>query len=135
MRRAMPTSLRSSSTRSAPASANAMPIARPMPCALPVTPAIGRSDQTGSSSCKLAPRSGMARPQITIGLLPRSQPDDRAVVILTRLGHGEDTMGTYIATAGIAGRAGGPGAIRGLGRAGVQTGINLTVSMKEERLS
>jgi hypothetical protein len=74
----------------------------------------------------------MAQSQITIGLLHGSQRDDRATAILARLGHGEDTMGTYIAKAG---RVGGSGAIRGLRRAGVQTGINLTVSMKEERLS
>jgi hypothetical protein len=77
----------------------------------------------------------MARLQITNRLLHGSQCDDSAVVILARLGHGDDTMGAYIATAGIAGRVDGPGAIRGLRRAGVQTEINLTVSMEEDRPS
>jgi hypothetical protein len=77
----------------------------------------------------------MARSQITNRLLRGSQRDDSAVAILARLGHGEDTMGAYIATAGIAGRVDGSGAIRGLRGAGVQTGTNLTVSMDEDRPS
>jgi hypothetical protein len=44
----------------------------------------------------------MSRSKITNGLLHGSQRDDRAVAILARLGHGEDTMGAYIATGGIA---------------------------------
>jgi hypothetical protein len=63
-----------------------------------------------------------ARSQMTNGLLSGSQCNDRAVAILARLGHGEDTMGAYIATGGIAGFAGScglPGTIRGLRRAGV----------------
>jgi hypothetical protein len=75
----------------------------------------------------------MARSQITNRLLHGSQRGDSAVAILARLGHGADTMGAYIATAGIAGRVGGSDAIRGLRRAGVQTGIKRTVSMEEDR--
>jgi hypothetical protein len=44
-------------------------------------------------------------------------------------------MGAYIATAGIAGRAGGSDAIRGLRRASAKTGIKRAVSMEEDRPS
>ncbi len=44
-------------------------------------------------------------------------------------------MGAYIATAGITGRVGGSGAIRGLRRTDVQTGTKRTVSMEKDRPS
>jgi hypothetical protein len=128
MQRVMPPSLRSSSTRSAPASAINSPAHAARASGNGGGPA-GQIKQVGHEPRRLAPPSGTAGSQITDRLLHGSQRDDSAVVILARLGHGEDTMGAYIATAGIAGRVDGSGAIRGLRRAGVQTGINRTVSM------
>jgi hypothetical protein len=75
--------------------------------------------QVRHGSRGLAPWSGMAGSQITNRLLHGSQRDDHAVTMLARLGHRENTMGAYIATAGIAGRVGGSSTLRGLRRTGI----------------